>query len=97
MNLPIGGGGFFRLLPVRWIGGGILGVNGAEGQAVMFYFHPWEMDPGQPRPPMPWLHRFRHYVNLSSMERRIRALCRDFQWGRLDHLFLEAKHEPARV
>jgi len=67
LNLPIGGGGYFRLLPTALIRRGIRHVNTHEQHAVMFYFHPWELDPDQPRPPMPWHHRFRHYVNLTHM------------------------------
>jgi polysaccharide deacetylase family protein (PEP-CTERM system associated) len=97
-NLPAGGGGYFRLLPYglsRWF---LNRVNTIDRQPCIFYFHPWEIDPGQPRQKGVGMKtRFRHYVNLSSMERRIRALCRDFEWDRLDKLFLEPVHEPARV
>ena len=97
-NLPAGGGGYFRLLPYsvsRWC---LQRVNTVDKQPCIFYFHPWEIDPGQPRQRGVGLKtRFRHYVNLSSMERRIRALCKDFQWDRVDHLFLGAGREPARV
>ena len=74
MNLPIGGGGFFRLFPTQWIRRGIQRVNGHERQPIMFYFHPWELDPDQPRPPMPWHHRFRHYVNLHLVESKLQSL-----------------------
>jgi polysaccharide deacetylase family protein (PEP-CTERM system associated) len=97
-NLPAGGGGYFRLLPYsasRWC---LKRVNSVDRQPCVFYFHPWEIDPGQPRQKGIGLKtRFRHYVNISAMEGRIRALCRDFQWDRMDRLFLDAKHEPARV
>ena len=73
-NLPIGGGGYFRLFPTEWFRRGIQRVNTHEGQPIMFYFHPWELDPGQPRPPMPWRHRFRHYVNLHRVESKLRSL-----------------------
>lgn len=90
-NLPAGGGGYFRLLPYhvsRWM---VRQVNGADHQPAIFYFHPWELDPGQPRPAgLHWKTRFRHYVNLARTEPRIRALVRDFSWGRMDQLFLEA-------
>jgi len=96
-NLPAGGGGYFRLLPYsvsRWC---MKRVNAVDRQPCIFYFHPWEIDPGQPRQHGASLRsRFRHYVNLSSMERRIRALFDDFQWDRMDRLFLD-NHEPARV
>ncbi len=95
-NLPAGGGGYFRLLPYsvsRWC---LRRVNAVDKQPCIFYFHPWEIDPGQPRQIGVGLKtRFRHYVNLSSMERRIRALCEDFEWDRVDHIFLRKSHEPA--
>ena len=97
-NLPAGGGGYFRLLPYgvsRWC---LKRVNRVDRQPCIFYFHPWEIDPGQPRQRGASLKsRFRHYVNLSSMERRIRALLQEFQWERVDRLFLEGRHEPAAV
>jgi polysaccharide deacetylase family protein (PEP-CTERM system associated) len=96
-NLPAGGGGYFRLLPYsvsRWC---MKRVNAVDRQPCIFYFHPWEIDPGQPRQGGASLRsRFRHYVNLSSMERRIRALFSDFQWDRMDRLFLDNR-EPARI
>ena len=88
-NLPVGGGGYFRLLPYalsRWM---MNQVNRQDGQAAIFYFHPWELDPGQPRPDGVGLKsRFRHYVNLDKMEGRIEALTRDFAWDRMDRIFL---------
>ncbi len=74
LNLPIGGGGYFRLLPAPLVWHGIRHVTVHEQQPVMFYFHPWELDPDQPRPPMPWHHRFRHYVNLAHMPGKLRYL-----------------------
>lgn len=89
-NLPAGGGGYFRLLPYslsRWF---MRRVNHIDRQPCIFYFHPWEIDPGQPRQKNVGLKtRFRHYVNLSRTESRIRALLRDFQWGRMDRIFME--------
>ncbi|MES2831352.1 MAG: XrtA system polysaccharide deacetylase [Pseudomonadota bacterium] len=88
-NLPAGGGGYFRLLPYsvsRWL---MQRVNRDDKQAAIFYFHPWEIDPGQPRQPdIGFKTRFRHYVNLSRMENRIKALTRDFEWDRMDRIFL---------
>ena len=66
-------------------------VNAVDRQPCIFYFHPWELDPGQPRQAGIGLKtRFRHYVNLAAMEGRIRALTSDFRWDRLDRLFLQA-------
>lgn len=60
-----------------------------DREPAVFYFHPWEIDPDQPRMDGISLRsRFRHYVNLSSMERRLRAVLRDFQWDRMDRVFL---------
>ena len=91
-NLPAAGGGFFRLLPYslsRWC---IQRVNDQDRQSCIFYFHPWEMDPDQPRQEGINLKtRFRHYVNLSRMEQRIGALLKDFQWDRMDRIFLGTK------
>lgn len=88
-NFPAAGGGYFRLLPYsvsRWC---MKRVNETDGRPCVFYFHPWEIDPGQPRPSGLGLKtRFRHYVNLSRMEPRIRGLLRDFSWDRMDKIFL---------
>jgi len=88
-NLPAGGGGYFRLLPYALSRGMMRRVNREDGQPAIFYCHPWELDPGQPRPAGLGLKtRFRHYVNLHRMEPRIRALTRDFAWDRMDRIFL---------
>lgn len=88
-NLPAGGGGYFRLLPYalsRWM---MAKVNQDDRQPALFYFHPWEVDPGQPRPQgLGAKARFRHYVNIGRMEGRIEALARDFAWDRMDRIFL---------
>lgn len=87
-NLPAAGGGYFRLLPYaasRWLIGR---VNRVDGRPAMFYFHPWEVDPGQPRiPGAPLKSRFRHYVNLSRMEAKLARLCADHRWGRADQVY----------
>jgi polysaccharide deacetylase family protein (PEP-CTERM system associated) len=80
-NLPIGGGGYFRLLPYAWTRWGIAYVNRVEAKPVMFYLHPWEIDPEQPRIAAPLLSRFRHYRNLEKTEPRLRRLLEDFQFG----------------
>jgi polysaccharide deacetylase family protein (PEP-CTERM system associated) len=77
-NLPIGGGGYFRLLPLAVVRWGIRRVNRSEGAPVLFYIHPWEVDPGLPRPPMAWRHRFRHYVGLARTTAKLNALLHDF-------------------
>lgn len=89
-NLPAGGGGYFRLFPYpvsRWM---INRVNTESRAPCVFYFHPWEIDPAQPRPDnLNIKTRFRHYLNLHRMKDRIQALGQDFQWDRIDRLFLE--------
>jgi len=81
INLPIGGGGYFRLSPFELIRRGISYVNTHDRQPVMFYFHPWELDPGQPRPPMAWRHRFRHCVGLESTAIKLALLLGQFRFG----------------
>jgi polysaccharide deacetylase family protein (PEP-CTERM system associated) len=87
-NFPAAGGGFFRLLPYaasNWL---INRVNQDDKRPAMFYFHPWEIDPQQPRiPGAPLKSRFRHYVNLGRMEGKLDRLCHDFQWGRADQVY----------
>lgn len=80
-NLPVGGGGYFRILPYAWTRWGISQVNRAEQRPAVFYLHPWEIDPEQPRLPVGLLGRFRHYRNLAQTEVRLRALLRDFRFG----------------
>ncbi|MEO3691076.1 XrtA system polysaccharide deacetylase [Roseateles paludis] len=88
-NLPSSGGGYFRLLPYgisNWL---ISRVNRVDGESAVFYFHPWEIDPEQPRVQgIDAKTRFRHYVNLPRTEARIARLLRDFAWGRMDEIFL---------
>ncbi len=86
INFPIGGGGYFRLLPFEWTRRGIMRVNGRERQPVMFYFHPWELDPDQPRPPMPWHHRMRHFVNLERMESKLHQLLQCIRFAPARHV-----------
>lgn len=87
-NWPAAGGGYFRLLPYavsRWLIGR---VNHLEARPAMFYFHPWEVDPAQPRVSgAPLKSRFRHYVNLARMEAKLDRLCADFAWDRADRVF----------
>ena len=88
-NLPCGGGGYFRLLPYACSKWSINRVNREKGRRSVFYFHPWEIDPEQPRPAGLGLKtRFRHYTNLDRMEARLSRLLRDFQWDRMDRVFI---------
>jgi polysaccharide deacetylase family protein (PEP-CTERM system associated) len=88
-NLPAGGGGYFRLLPYRVSRAWLRRVNQVDGKPCIFYFHPWEIDPQQPRfrEASP-LARFRHYLNLERTEARLRRLLADFAWGPIAQVFL---------
>jgi polysaccharide deacetylase family protein (PEP-CTERM system associated) len=88
-NLPAGGGGYFRLLPYALSRALMRRVNDVDRRPCVFYFHPWEIDPAQPRVPGTGLKtRFRHYVNLRRTEPRLRRLLSDFRWRRMDEVFL---------
>ena len=93
-NLPCSGGGFFRLLPYGLFRAGLTRVN-AEGTPGIFYFHPWEIDPGQPRVAAGMRSRLRHYTGLASMAPRLARLLRDFNWGRLDDVHAAALGQAA--
>jgi polysaccharide deacetylase family protein (PEP-CTERM system associated) len=81
VNVPIGGGGYFRLCPFSVTRAGIQRVNIRERQPVMFYLHPWELDAQQPRPPMAWRHRFRHYVGVERQPMKLDYLLAHFAFG----------------
>ncbi len=80
VNLPIAGGGYFRLLPYAWTQWGIQRVNTTERQPVVFYLHPWEVDPDQPRFHVPATTRVRHYGGLKSNLRRLERLLQQFRF-----------------
>ncbi|MBW8753136.1 MAG: DUF3473 domain-containing protein [Sphingomonadales bacterium] len=92
-RLAAGGGGFFRVLPYGFSRWAIRQVNRREGRPAVFYFHPWEIDPGQPRVPnAPLKSKLRHYTNLEGMAGKLRQLIDEFHWGRMDVL---ARREAA--
>jgi polysaccharide deacetylase family protein (PEP-CTERM system associated) len=92
-NRPCGGGGWFRLFPYAASRLCISRINRVEESPCIFYCHPWEFDPGQPRiANIPLKSRIRHYLNLGAMEGRVRRLLRDHAWGRIDEVFLPASH-----
>ncbi len=94
-RLAAGGGGFFRVLPYHFTRWAIRQVNGREARPAIFYFHPWEIDPDQPRVDgAPLRSRFRHYTNLSQMDDKLRKLLKEFAWGRMDAL---AEREAVRA
>ena len=94
-TLAAGGGGFFRLLPYAFSRWAIRQVNKEAGRPAIIYFHPWEIDPDQPRVQgAPLRSKLRHYTNLDGMAGKLRQLIGDFRWGRMDAL---AAREAARA
>lgn len=88
-NFPVSGGGYFRLLPLSVSKAAIRRINDRERRPAVFYFHPWEIDPEQPRVRgISAKTRFRHYVNLNRFESRLRDLLESFRWDRMDRVFL---------
>ena len=94
-RLAAGGGGFFRVLPYAFSRWAIRQVNRTDGRPAVFYFHPWEIDPDQPRVPnAPLKSRLRHYTKLDGMADKLKQLVHEFAWGRMDAL---AHREAARI
>ena len=85
-NFPIGGGGYLRLLPYGWTASAIRRLNKVEKQPVMVYFHPWEIDPDQPRIAATWRSRFRHYQNLASTEKKLLKLLNNFSFSTMEEV-----------
>ena len=102
LNFPVAGGGYFRILPYAWTRWGIDRINRREKRPAIFYIHPWEIDPEQPRLSGSLLSRFRHYRNLAQTEKRLRRLLSDFRFGTMRGLLGHfggtaapvATHEP---
>jgi polysaccharide deacetylase family protein (PEP-CTERM system associated) len=93
-TLAAGGGGFFRMLPYGFSRWAVRQVN-AETRPAIIYFHPWEIDPGQPRVAnAPMRSKLRHYTNLSGMAGKLKRLVGDFEWDRVDAV---AAREVARL
>jgi len=87
-TFPCGGGGFFRFYPYAVSKWALKRMNNMEGQSGMFYFHPWEIDPEQPRiSEATSKAKFRHYLNLNKMQNRLERLINDFEWQRMDEVF----------
>lgn len=91
-KIPCGGGGYFRLLPYFISNFAMQRVNKKDKQPCIFYFHPWEIDPDQPRQTQAGLKsKFRHYTNLVIMEKKLRRVLAEFSWGRMDEIFLDSQ------
>lgn len=95
-KLPCGGG-FFRLLPYAMTQRAIHRINAADRLPAIFYIHPWEIDPDQPRVAAPLRARLRHYTNLRSTEQKLARLLADFAWGRIDRLAFAEADEGRRA
>lgn len=94
-RLAAGGGGFFRILPYAFSHWAISKVNRCDVRPAIIYFHPWEIDPGQPRVAnAPLRSKLRHYTRLDDMADKLRRLAGDFKWERLDAV---AAREQARI
>ncbi len=92
-NFPFGGGGFFRFYPYALSKWAFNRLNSKEHQSGIFYFHPWEIDPAQPRQKGISLKtQFRHYLHLDKMEARIVRLLQDFNWDTLENIFIRPGH-----
>jgi len=98
VNWPIAGGGYFRVFPYAWTSSGISRVNRVERKPVVFYLHPWEIDPGQPRLAVGAARRFRHYTGLEKTTDRLRRLLREFRFTTaVDVLDLRAAQTAERT
>ena len=89
-NIPAAGGGYFRLFPLGLSKRFIDRQQRNEEFPFVFYFHPWELDPGQPRfKNVSAKSRFRHYLNLDKFEARLSDLLKTYRWGRMDEIYLD--------
>jgi polysaccharide deacetylase family protein (PEP-CTERM system associated) len=94
-NWPCSGGGYFRLLPNAVYRTGLGRVNRVEGRPGIFYFHPWEIDPDQPRiAGTGWKSRLRHYTRLSRMAGGLEQILGAFAWDRMDVVYAGLLPEP---
>jgi hypothetical protein len=78
-NFPLAGGGYFRLFPYSYFQRFFRRLN-KQGKAIVFYLHPWELDPGQPRMKIRFDYRLRHYVNLEKTEDKLKKVLEEFRF-----------------
>jgi polysaccharide deacetylase family protein (PEP-CTERM system associated) len=97
VNLPIAGGGYFRMLPYAWTRWGIQRLNGEERQPAIFYLHPWEIDAAQPRLAAGRIGSFRHYRNLHKTEQRLRRLLSDFRFAAIIDVLTSVPRERVKT
>lgn len=94
-RIPVSGGGYFRLLPYWLTRAGLTKLNVGLQRPFIFYLHPWEIDPDQPRVPASWKSRLRHYTNLDQCEARLRRLIQEFRFSRVRDVLANAALLPA--
>jgi polysaccharide deacetylase family protein (PEP-CTERM system associated) len=94
---PVGGGAYLRLLPYRYTAAGLRRINHNEQQPACMYFHPWELDPGQPRLARGWVSRLRTYGGLRSMAGKLDRLLSDFEFTTLIAVYGAAESNPLQV
>jgi hypothetical protein len=91
-RLPIAGGGYLRLFPSFFLARAIRFINSTENQPAVLYFHPWEIDPGQPRINAGLKSRFRHYLNLHSTERKLERLFSSIKFAPMNDVLSGLDH-----
>ncbi len=96
-RVPAGGGGYFRLMPYRSFAWLHRRANGSPPRRANFYFHPWEIDPAQPRGNASARSRFRHYVNLSRMKSKVEMLATEFSWGTMQQVYADCLNPAANL
>jgi len=97
LRVPVSGGGYFRLLPYWLTRAGLRKLNDELQRPFIFYLHPWEVDPDQPRVRTSWKSRLRHYTNLNRCEARLRRLIGEFRFGRVRDVLTDAALLPAAL
>jgi hypothetical protein len=94
---PIGGGGYLRLLPYRYTAAGIRRVNKTESTPVCIYFHPWEIDPDQPKLATGMVSRLRTYTGLRTMIAKLEWLLSEFEFSTLTDVYRCPEPTPVRI
>jgi polysaccharide deacetylase family protein (PEP-CTERM system associated) len=89
VQVPVSGGGYFRILPYWVTRTGLRQINDTHQRPFTFYLHPWEVDPGQPRVQVGWFSRFRHYTNLDRCEARLERLLTEFSFGPMRNVLVQ--------
>ena len=97
LRVPAGGGGYFRLMPYRCFAWLHRRAIASPPHRANFYFHPWEIDPGQPRASASARSRFRHYVNLSRMKTKVDMLATEFSWNTMQQVYADCFSPAANL